>query len=69
LRNETFTNIDKKQMTIFRYKKDGCLYTLYKVSPRHYTGSWTSAEPYFPNQGKYIKEVKKLDDFEVVAER
>jgi len=56
-------------MKLYRYKKDGNLYNLYKVSPRHYTGSWTSAEPYFPNQGKYIKEVKNLNDFTVVAEQ
>lgn len=53
-------------MTIFRHIKSGLLYSIALVSPRSYTGSWHEATPYFPNQGKTIKNAK-LKDFVVVA--
>jgi hypothetical protein len=68
LRNETFTNIDKKQMTIFRYKKDQNLYLLYEMRMPYYN---LIAVPYFPNQGVLAKSKRSISmtDFEVVAER
>jgi hypothetical protein len=65
-RNETF--IDKKQMTIFRYKKDQNLYTLYEQLRPFYN---LVAVPYFPNQGVLAKSKRSIsmNDFEVVAER
>jgi hypothetical protein len=68
LRNETFTNIDKKQMTIFRYKKDQNLYNLYEQRRPCYN---LVAVPYFPNQGILAKSKRSIsmEDFEVVAER
>lgn len=54
-------------MTIFRHRKNGLLYSIAIVSPRSYTGQWYGATPYFPNNGKIIKN-SKLKDFMVVAD-
>lgn len=60
-------------MTIFRNKNDQKLYTIERVSPRMYTGSWHEAKPLFPNQGTAhlnargkIKKIN-LSDFVPVA--
>jgi hypothetical protein len=60
-------------MKLYRYKKDGCLYTLYQNILRfpYYT---LIAIPYFPNQGilaksNWMKKRISMKDFEVVAER
>lgn len=54
-------------MTIFRHIKSGLLYSIALVSPRMYTGSWHEAVPYFPNQGKTIKNAR-LKDFVAIAD-
>lgn len=56
-----------KEMKLFRHKKDGQLYKVYRNTPMRYAGTWYSAEPYFPNCGKVLKDVN-LEDFVVVAE-
>jgi hypothetical protein len=60
-------------MKLYRYKKDGCLYTLYENILRfpYYT---LIAVPYFPNQGilakaNWMKKRISMNDFVVVAER
>jgi hypothetical protein len=57
-------------MKLYRYKKDGHLYTLYKNILRfpYYT---LIAIPYFPNQGILAKSKRSIsmNDFIVVAER
>ena len=54
-------------MTIFRHIKSGILYSIALVSPRMYTGSWHEATPYFPNQGKAIRNAN-LKDFVAIAD-
>ena len=60
-------------MKLYRYKKDGCLYTLYQNILR-FPYSTLIAVPYFPNQGilaksNWMKKRISMKDFEVVAER
>lgn len=60
-------------MKLYRYKKDGCLYTLYENILR-FPYSTLIAVPYFPNQGilaksNWMKKRISMKDFEVVAER
>lgn len=60
-------------MKLYRYKKDGCLYTLYENILR-FPYSTLIAIPYFPNQGilaksNWMKKRISMKDFEVVAER
>jgi hypothetical protein len=56
------------EMKLYRYKKDGCLYTLYEQRIPYYN---FIAVPYFPNQGILAKSKRSIsmEDFEVVAER
>ncbi len=55
-------------MTIFRNKKDGQLYNLYKVTPRSYTGGWYEAENFFTKEKrKFNQSSFKKDDFIPVA--
>jgi hypothetical protein len=56
------------EMKLYRYKKDGCLYTLYEQRRPCYN---LVAVPYFPNQGVLAKSKRSISmtDFEVVAER
>jgi hypothetical protein len=55
-------------MKLYRYKKDGCLYTLYEQRIPYYN---FIAVPYFPNQGILSKSKRSIsiEDFEVVAEQ
>jgi len=55
-------------MKLYRYKKDGHLYTLYEQLRPFYN---LVAVPYFPNQGILAKSKRSIsmDDFMVVAER
>ena len=58
-------------MKLYRYKKDGHLYTLYEQWRPFYN---LVAVPYFPNQGilaksNWMKKGISMKDFEVVAER
>ena len=60
-------------MKLYRYKKDGCLYTLYENILR-FPYSTLIAIPYFPNQGilaksNWMKKRISMKDFEIVAER
>ena len=54
-------------MKLYRYKKDGQLYTLYEQLRPCYN---LVAVPYFPNQGILAKGKRSIsmEDFEVVAE-
>jgi hypothetical protein len=56
------------EMKLYRYKKDGHLYTLYEQWRPFYN---LVAVPYFPNQGILAKSKRSIsmDDFIVVAER
>lgn len=63
-------------MTLFRYKGNGLLYTIYRVSPLRVSGHWYEAHPYKHNteigitQKKRFREFRvnmSLDDFEEVA--
>jgi hypothetical protein len=56
------------EMKLYRYKKDGCLYTLYEQRMPYYN---LVAVPYFPNQGVLAKSKRSIsmEDFEVIAER
>ena len=55
-------------MKLYRYKKDGNLYTLYEQLRPFYN---LVAVPYFPNQGILAKSKRSIsmNDFIVVAER
>jgi hypothetical protein len=55
-------------MKLYRYKKDGNLYTLYEQWRPFYN---LAAVPYFPNQGILAKSKRSIsmNDFVVVAER
>jgi hypothetical protein len=55
-------------MKLYRYKKDGHLYTLYEQKMPYYN---LVAVPYFPNQGILAKSKRSIsmNDFIVVAER
>jgi hypothetical protein len=55
-------------MKLYRYKKDGHLYTLYEMRMPYYK---LQAVPYFPNQGILAKSKRSIsmNDFEVIAER
>ena len=55
-------------MKLYRYKKDGHLYTLYEQRIPFYS---LVAVPYFPNQGILAKSKRNIsmNDFVVVAER
>ena len=54
-------------MKLYRYNKDGHLYTLYEQLRPCYN---LVAVPYFPNQGILAKSKRSIsmEDFEVVAE-
>ena len=67
-------------MTLFRYKKNGLLYTIYRVTPRHVMGWWYEAHPYRHNVNIGMKRPgpvqpknvcfypnMSLNDFEEVA--
>ena len=68
-------------MTIYRYKKNGILYLIYKCSPRACLGSFFEAIPYnhnifiglqkgykpFSKKGVSFKVNMSLNDFEKVA--
>lgn len=58
-------------VTIYRYKRDGKLYTLYKVGMATHTGYWLEAEPYGhhgPKLGKPRGRGQlKEEDFEIHA--
>ena len=69
-------------MTLYRYRKNGLLYLIYKCQPRQWTGMFYEAVPY--NHSTYIGRVRsyqpgkkgcvfksnmKLDDFEIVANK
>ena len=56
------------EMKLYRYKKDGHLYTLYEQLRPFYN---LVAVPYFPNQGILAKSKRNIsmNDFIVVAER
>jgi hypothetical protein len=60
-------------MTLFRFKGNGLLYTIERVSPRQMTGSWHEAMPYRHNvnigvrNGQRFKANMTLNDFVEVA--
>ena len=64
-------------MTIFRYRKNGLLYTLYRVSPPKMIGRWYEAYPYQHDvfigkknsKGEKVvfKASMSLNDFENIA--
>jgi len=67
-------------MTLFRYRKNGLLYTIYRVTPRQILGRWYEAHPYRHNthigmkrpganlpRGVVFYPEMKLEDFEEVA--
>jgi len=55
-------------MTIYRNVKDGKLYKLFVVSPRHYTGSWYEAEALFGGVVRKLNNSSfRLADFKAVA--
>ncbi len=57
-------------MNIYRHTKNNRLYTLARVSPRMYTGSWVEAVPYNHKVPVYPRR-KHVDvkDFTLIAER
>lgn len=69
-------------MKIYRYKKNGLLYILYRVTPQRWMGRWYEAHPFNHNvkignqrpgfqlpKGVIFKADMKLTDFEPVYER
>ena len=55
-------------MNIYRHIKNGKLYTLAKVSPRMYTGSWVEATPYNHKVKVYPRKTHvDLKEFTLVA--
>lgn len=60
-------------MTLFRYKKNGLLYTIERVSPPRVLGFWYVAVPYRHSVaiglrgGNRFKSNMSLSDFEEVA--
>lgn len=65
-------------MTIYRYKKNGLLYTIHRVSPMRVSGHWYEAHPYrhsteigitHKNRFRQFRSNMSLEDFVPVAER
>lgn len=60
-------------MTVFRYKRNGMLYLLARVSPSKVTGSWMEAVPFNHTQtiglrgGNKFKSNMSIEDFEAVS--
>jgi hypothetical protein len=61
-------------VTLFRYKRNGLLYTIERVSPPRVTGEWYEAIPYRHTVaiglrgGNQFKSNMSLSDFEEVAQ-